>query len=185
MRRYGKDYRNTLIRTIQVARRQMAGLDDEATYRGFLERCTGKASLRAMNLAQLEKVIKECHALGWENTPRPKSPRDTHGLPRNFPPKSDPKSTARLLTKIEALLADRDGFVPWSYASAILQKMYRVERLEWATSTQLRGVITALVKGGKRKGGQTALGEDGRVYKRVWRGNQWKWEPQNQEDARA
>ncbi|WP_051445392.1 gp16 family protein [Desulfocurvus vexinensis] len=181
--RRGKDYRNALIRKIQVARREMPGLDDDVTYRAVLERVTGKDSLRAMNLTQLDQVIHEFHALGWGKPPRAKASRDTHGLPKNFPPKPDPKATALLMTKIEALLADKDGFVPWSYASAILKRMYRVERLEWATPTQLRGVITALSKGGKRKGGQTALGEDGRVYKRVWRGNQWKWEPQ--EDARA
>lgn len=49
-----------------------------------------------------------------------------------------------LIDKIEALLAD--SALPWKYAHAIGERMFRVKQLEWLRADQLRGVITALVK---------------------------------------
>jgi len=176
------NYRNALIRKIHVARRDLGLDDDSPTYRAFLERTTGKDSLRAMSVSELAKVVEAFCAKGWNATPR--RSKDTHGLPKNFAPNPNRKGTAKLMTKIEALLAEmgtgQNGFIPWSYAASILKRMYKVERLEWATQRQLRGVIAALASGGgKRKGGQIALDSKGRAYKRTWKGPRkgWVWVP--------
>lgn len=172
--------RNGLIRKIHVARRQL-GLDEDA-YRELLGQATGMNSLRAMNERDLLAVVRAFYSKGWGEGQR--SSKDKHGLPKNFFPAPDGRGTAKLMTKIEALLAEmgtaENGFVPWSYAAAILKRMYRVDRLEWATPEQLRGVIAALANGGgRRKGGQIALDQNGKAYRRTWHGNSrgWVWDP--------
>lgn len=173
------NYRNSLIRKIHVARRQLAM--DEDAYRALLEQAAGVSSLRAMSDGQLLRVVKAFYSKGWGEGQR--SSKDKHGLPKNFSPAPDGRGTAKLMTKIEALLAEmgtaENGFVPWSYAAAILKRMYKVDRMEWATPSQLRGVIAALSNGGgKRKGGQIAFDKSGNMYKRTWRGQRrgWVWE---------
>jgi len=60
------------------------------------------------------------------------------------------------MKKIEALLSEKGrvegSYVPWDYAKAILQRQCGVERLEWASPEQLRGLIAALDKDARRKG---------------------------------
>lgn len=165
--------RNGLIRKIQVAKQQ-TGLD-EVTYRGLLTTATGKDSLRAMDDKELMKVVYAFYNAGWKDGK--KSKRDTHGKPVNCRPTKKATSTTELMSKIEALLADKGSdqkdYVPWSYAASILKRMYKVDRLEWATAEQLKGVIAALTNGGKRKKQVVMLGKDGNFYKEVWRGNKW------------
>jgi hypothetical protein len=74
--------------------------------------------------------------LGFEQPqPRPKD-----GAPRE----------PGMIAKVEALLAElgsvQDRRVSWNYARSILRRQCGVDRLEWATAEQLRGVIAALDK---------------------------------------
>jgi len=54
----------SLIPAIHACRKKVVGLDDEESWRGFLERTTGKRSLRAMNGSELGKVLDALHAAG-------------------------------------------------------------------------------------------------------------------------
>lgn len=50
-------------------------------------------------------------------------------------------------TKIQALLCDRK--LSWSYADAISQQMFGIDRIEWCRPSELRPVIAALIKHSK------------------------------------
>ncbi|MDG3442425.1 regulatory protein GemA [Nitrospirillum amazonense] len=52
------------IKAIQACRRQVAGLDDDATWRDFLHATVGLRSLRQMTGPQLGRVIDALHAQG-------------------------------------------------------------------------------------------------------------------------
>ncbi|MDG3442452.1 regulatory protein GemA [Nitrospirillum amazonense] len=52
------------IKAVQACRRQVAGLDDDATWRDFLHQATGLRSLREMTGLQLGRVIDALHAQG-------------------------------------------------------------------------------------------------------------------------
>jgi phage gp16-like protein len=58
-----------VIKAIQACRRQVTGLEEDATWRTYLERVTkGQTSLRAMGGRDLGKVLDALHASG---APRP------------------------------------------------------------------------------------------------------------------
>lgn len=60
-----------LIQAIQACRRQVAGLDDDPTWRAFVGRATGgETSLRAMTGPELGKVLDALHASGAPRTGR-------------------------------------------------------------------------------------------------------------------
>ena len=61
--------------------------------------------------------------------------------------KGRPKGSAATqaqIRKVGALLHQMR--LPWSYADGIAKQMWHVDKLDWCTSLQLRGVITALEK---------------------------------------
>jgi phage gp16-like protein len=62
------------IRAVQACRRQVAGLDDDATWREFLQRSANGQSLRTMSAAQLSRVLDALHQAG--------APRKTKNRPR-------------------------------------------------------------------------------------------------------
>ncbi|MGE4264252.1 MAG: gp16 family protein [Desulfovibrio sp.] len=151
------DTRKGLIAKIHIAKAQLGLIDD--AYRAVLA-AHGVESSTELDLAGLEKLLTHMEKLGWQAKTARSRKGDRHGAPRNLG-RGQGKGNARpydrsaLLTKIEALLADKGReqgqHVPWDYARAILKRMYKVERLEWATVEQLRGVMVALIQGGKRK----------------------------------
>lgn len=59
-----------------------------------------------------------------------------------------------LLDKIEALLADAKR--PWRYVGSMAKRMYRIDRLEWASPEQLRGLVAALEKDARRRAARAA-----------------------------
>jgi len=68
------------------------------------------------------------------------------------PPESRPRPSRErspLLNKIHGLLGEL-GY-PLAYADAILKRQYQVERCEWGTPEQLRGVVAALWHQVKRR----------------------------------
>ncbi len=152
------DTRKGLIAKIHIAKAQL-GLDD-ASYRAILA-AHGVESSKELDMTGLEKLLTHMEKLGWQAKTTRSRKRDKHGAPKNLgrgygKGNVKPYDRSLILTKIEALLAekgtDQGKHVPWDYAGAILKRMYRVERLEWASADQLRGVMVALIKGGKRKG---------------------------------
>lgn len=131
--------RRSLLAKVHIAAKAL-GLDDE-TYRDMLEALTGKRSAGKLTEKQLVLVVAALRAKGWND-----------GDPRPARKKPAPRATpgcAPLLGKIEALLADAGR--PWAYAAGMAQRMYQVERLEWAKPEQLRGIIAALVKDARRR----------------------------------
>lgn len=52
------------IKTIHVCRRQVAGLEDDADWRDFLERVSGSRSVKEMSERQREEVIAELRKRG-------------------------------------------------------------------------------------------------------------------------
>lgn len=151
------DTRRSLLAKVHIAKAQLQLGEEE--YRAILVRF-GVASSAELEMAGLEKLLRHMEKLGWEAKATRTRKRDKHGAPANLgrgygKGNVRPYDRSLLLTKIEALLADKataqDKHVPWDYAAAILKRMYKVERLEWATADQLRGVMVALMKGGKRK----------------------------------
>jgi len=177
------DSRNSLLAKVHIAKAQLK-LEEDA-YRAILARF-GVASSAELDLAGLEKLIWHMEKLGWEAKTTRKRKRDKHGAPANLgrgygKGNVKPYDRSLLMTKIEALLADKAAgqgkHVPWDYAAAILKRMYKVDRLEWATAEQLKGVMVALMKGGKRKGGAIAYDEQGRAFVLQYRGGKPRWEP--------
>ncbi len=176
------DTRKSLLAKVHIAKAQLK-LDDDA-YRAVLARF-GVSSSTELDMAGLEKVIHHFEQLGWHPTPGRTRKKDTHGAPKNLARNgrkggAKPYDRSALMTKIEALLADKGAaqgqHVPWSYAHAIAKRMYKVDRLEFATAEQLRGVMVALMQGGKRKGGAIAVDEQGRAHVLKYRGGKPHWE---------
>jgi phage gp16-like protein len=151
------DTRKGLLAKIHIAKAQL-GLDDDA-YRAVLAAHDAE-SAKDLDQKGLETVLTHMEKLGWQAKVARSRKRDAHGAPKNLgrgqgKGNAKPYDRSLLLTKIEALLADKgaaqDEHVPWDYAAAILKRMYKLDRLEWANTDQLRGVMVALMKGGKRK----------------------------------
>lgn len=144
--------RNGMLARVHCAKRDLAM--DDPTYRAILERLFGAASASELTLRQLDELLRHFEGLGWQPKARASAKaRDKHGEPKL----SDQDHRWPLLRKIEALLAEMGTesgqYVPWSYAAAILERMFGVKRLEWATTAQLSAVIAALANGGGRRKG--------------------------------
>lgn len=103
--------------------------NDESEYRSMLWTVARVRSSAALDWAGRKKVLdhlKNCGAkMGYA------------GKPANVKPELMP-----LMSKVGALLADMK--LPWKYATAILKRQAKVERLEWASAAQLHDVVTAL-----------------------------------------
>lgn len=142
------DQRRGLLAKVHMAKARLK-LDDDAYRAVIAEHFDGRESARDLDdgeLVTLIRLLNRCGATGVI----PYDKRKDRGRPRN------PKWTREgLLSRIEALLTDKAAAqgrpVNWDYALAILKRMYKVERLEWATPEQLKGVMVAIEKGGRRK----------------------------------
>lgn len=122
-----------------IERRQIAKIKigqkalqlDDGTYRALLLRVTGVTSCAAMSADQRRAVLREMKRLGFQptaSTAHAGRPAKTDQVP--------------LLNKIEALLADAGR--PWEYARATAKHMFKVERLEWLSHSQLHRLVAAL-----------------------------------------
>lgn len=148
-----QDARNRDLAKIHLGKKQL-GMDDE-TYRAMLQFVAGVDSAADLDEAGRYKVLKHLYNRGFVAK---RGKRAHPGQPRNL----NSMGRGPLLRKIEALLAEkgsREGrYVSWNYALGILKRQYQVERLEWATSEQLRGVVAALSIHGRRAGGKGSGG---------------------------
>lgn len=146
----------SLLAKVHVAKKQLGLSNDD--YRAVLLEQFGQDSAGRLTDAQLRKLVAHFRGLGWQDAPKARSRNDTHGRPRNLDRKGYNSRTA-MMEKIEAMLAekgrDEKGHIPWSYAASILKRQCGVERLEFASCEQLKGVIAALYRDAKRKGRET------------------------------
>jgi phage gp16-like protein len=125
---------------IHIAKAQL-GLDDD-TYRALLARVAGVRSAKELSPRQIGAVLAEFQRLGWTPKPANKAGRST--------PKPAAERKA-LVGKIEAQLADAGR--PWAYADAMALRMFKVERVEWCDTDQLRRLVAALTYDARRREG--------------------------------
>lgn len=131
--------RQAELAKIHIAKAQL-GLDEDA-YRAMLWSVARVESAADLDEGGRRKVLAHLRSRGA-----------TFERPSKRPSKRRPQPDETIsaqVRKIEALLAD--GGKPWAYAHAIAKRQHGVERVEWCTSDQLRGVITALVEQTKRE----------------------------------
>lgn len=127
--------RNQQLSKIHIAKKDLA-LDDE-TYRALLTRVTGKSSAKDLSPLETAKVLRELERLGWKS--------------KQGRAKSEPaQDRAKLVGKIGAFLAEANR--PWEYADAVAKRLHKVERLDFCSPEQLRGVVAALAYDAKRHG---------------------------------
>lgn len=125
-----------LIKIIHVARREL-GMDRE-TYMQMVRGLQGLDTVEStseLSVPNLNRVLDALKKRGFKVVPNTR----TQGKPHNFESRSMPN----MITKIEALLADMA--LPWSYADAIAQQMFGIERCSWVRQEkQLKAIIAAL-----------------------------------------
>jgi len=112
---------------------------EEDAYRSLLARVSSSIGKRVCSSKDLEPdqlaaVLDEFKRLGGLQPPS-----KIKGKPRNF----DSDGIPRMITKVEALLADMR--LPWSYADAIAKRQFGIDRVAWCrTQDLLRSIIAAL-----------------------------------------
>lgn len=139
------DLRAKEITLIHIAKAHL-GLD-EATYRAQIQRIsqgrtTSSAALTAM---ERDRLLAEYRRAGWVPTAPKRAGRG---------PTAAVMERRAMLTKVNALLAEQR--LPWAYAEAILRRQRGITDttvacpLAHTTDVELRGVIAALHRRGKR-----------------------------------
>ncbi|MDD3002124.1 MAG: regulatory protein GemA [Candidatus Riflebacteria bacterium] len=124
---------------IHIAKVEL-GLDDDL-YHCFLKQVCGVESASELDEKGRRLFIKALRDKGalkkYKNA----------GKPHNF----DEVSRKRLMSKIEALLAEAGR--PWSYADALAKRICKVDRLAFVRVEDLYKIITPLVRDARKHGG--------------------------------
>lgn len=138
-----EDRRKRDLAAIHAGANQL-GMEDDAR-RDLIERISAQLrgaghavrSAGDLNIRERAAVLDELRRLGAGKNPR------ADGKPKNM-------DTRPMLARIEQLLTQLQ--LPWSYADAIAQRFYKIERCAWLkTYQQLQGVIAALDAERKRR----------------------------------
>ncbi|MDN3524332.1 regulatory protein GemA [Halomonas sabkhae] len=124
---------------IHIAKSQL-GLSDE-DYRAILARTAGVSSAKQLTNRNVGAVLHEFQRLGWQPKPAKKAGRKA---PR------PPKGRARIMAKIEAMLAHAER--SWAYADGMAKHMFHVERVDWLDDDQLQRLMQAMIIDAKRQG---------------------------------
>lgn len=112
---------------------------DDITYRGVLQKLTGKSTSTKCTLEELQNVREYMHQQGY---PRTKSKK--HGRRPNVA-----KDRKAVLGKIEALLTDAGR--KWEYASSVADRMFSQPVIEWLTDEQLTKLMQSLIVDARRR----------------------------------
>jgi len=131
-------HKNAQIAKIHMGKTHL-NMDDE-TYRAFLQRVAGVDSCKQLTGKQLARVLFELEKLGFKPGASKKAGR---GRPRL------PQSRAKVLSKIEALLTE--GGRPFAYADGMALQMFKRQRLEWLTDSELYKLLQALIIDANRR----------------------------------
>lgn len=131
--------RKASLAKIHIAKKDL-GLSD-AEYRAVLDEKFGVESSSQLKASQLEQLTFHFQALGW----KPKT--------KNDKPKNMAGTRGPLLRKIGAHLAEAKR--PWSYAHAMSQRMFKVDKVEWCRPDQLAKIVAALEYDARRNGRDT------------------------------
>lgn len=119
----------------------------DTTYRSILTNyggATGEPPSSKEQGVDLRGVLARLHELGFPDTRPASAGAKPHGAP----------SKQALLGKIDAYLAEAGKST--NYAVGIARRMYKIEKLEWLSIDQLKGVVTALEKAAQKAGRATA-----------------------------
>lgn len=122
---------------IHIAKAQLGLSDDE--YRAILARTAGVSSAKQLTNRNVGNVLHEFRRLGFVPKPVKKAGRQA---PR------PPRSRARVMDKIEAMLAEASR--PWGYADGMARHMFKVERVDWLDDDKLQRLMQALIIDAKR-----------------------------------
>lgn len=123
------DRRNADLAKIHIAKKQL-GLDDEA-YRAMLWTVARVKSSADLDEYGRKRVLEHMRRGGF----KPASNKTFPGRPHNCD--EHPQ-----LLKIEALLADASR--PWSYADALVKKMFGKDRIAFCDPDEWQRLIAAL-----------------------------------------
>ncbi len=130
--------RNPALAKIHIAKKDLA-MDDD-TYRAMLKNVAGVESSRELTDTGITKVLAHLQRCGW----KPKVSAKVGKKP------SVGRGRKALVGKVEALLAEAKR--PWSYADAMAQRMFQVEKIDWLEPEQLIKLVAALTYDAKRHG---------------------------------
>lgn len=125
-------------RAVHACRRRVAGLEDEATWRAFLDHVTGgQTSVRSMTMAELGRVIDALHA---------------RGAPASRPRLDEPqlRMARGLWITLHQAGAVRNGSD--AALDAFVRRVTGVGQLTWCGPDQANKVIEALKDWCRRKG---------------------------------
>lgn len=132
--------RRQLLAKVHVAQKQLALKEEE--YRAILWERFRKESAGGLVNPELVVLVEHLKALGWRDAP-------VKGAGRR-PNTANAGDKGALTRKIIAYLAEAGR--PTGYADGIAKRMYQVEKLEWCSVEQLRGIVAALEKDARRHG---------------------------------
>jgi len=119
---------------IHVAKSKV-GLSD-VEYRDLLA-SVGVETSKDLNASQFRVVMDRFRDLGFTSKPKKKA--------------GPPNTKDRMIYKIDQVL-DNLG-LSRAYANGMANKMYKLKRLEWCNTRQLKGIISALTYHQRRKAG--------------------------------
>lgn len=140
--------RDRQLARIHLAKKELA-MDDDS-YRAMLWSVARVRSARDLDDAGRRNVLDHLASCG-----SPAARGEIKGRPKGS------AATQAQIRKVGALLHQMR--LPWSYADGVAKQMWHVDKLDWCTSLQLRGVITALEKEwARRRARELAEEESGR-----------------------
>ena len=128
-----EEQRKRDLAQIHIAKTQL-GLDD-GTYRDMLWSVAKVRSSRDLTTTARLRVLQHLKEKGWKK----KLPNK---LQRGKSPTTALDKEA-LMGKIAALLTELQ--LPWNYANGIAQQMFKIERIDWCTASQLHKIVAALM----------------------------------------
>ena len=117
---------------------------DEDTYRALLERLAGKRSAADLNTRERMAVLDELRRLVGGGVQR---------MRNAVPPVDEPTNVRAelraMVSKVGAILEEAGR--SWAYAHGLANRMFRVQRVEWLTASQLHRLVAALSIDQKRR----------------------------------
>lgn len=136
-----KSIRQKQLARIHIQAKQL-GMDRES-YESLLWTIARVRSAKDLDLAGRHRVLDHLSNLQKKQRGRKSYP----GRPHNI----DSLDQGPQLRKVEALLTDAGR--PWAYATGMVKRMFKRERIEFCTSAELRKLIAALTYDANRRSG--------------------------------
>lgn len=127
-----EEQRKRELAQIHIAKTQL-GLDD-GTYRDMLWNIAKVRSSRDLTTTGRLRILQHLREKGWKKKLSARAQRGKS-------PTTAPSKEA-LIAKIAALLTEMQ--LPWAYANGISQQMFKIERVDWCSASQLHKIVAVL-----------------------------------------